>query len=300
MKRIAVWSDVDLDGAASQLVIRWMQRYYGVSSAEIEVSCSTSSKLRAEFTKWLNSHKVADYDEIYFVDLDTIPIIDLIDHDNVYIYDHHKSHIYQRHLYQHAIATVDECKSTAQLIYNTFKAELGGFLTDEQKKLILIVSDYDSYTLDFKESKKLNTVYWGYIGNRIQQFMTEWENGFSGFNESHLNTIRQYENNLQCLIRDLEPFKGEYEGSTVISVFCTTAHNDIAEYVIDKFKADIVALVNTRISTVSFRKRVGCEVDLSVVAHELCEGGGHAAAAGGKIIPSFLEFAKTLSPLKTR
>jgi oligoribonuclease NrnB/cAMP/cGMP phosphodiesterase (DHH superfamily) len=293
MLKVAIWTDVDLDGAASYLVLKWLLEK---GSYKTTLLTCNSSKLRSEFVKWLEHNKISDFDKVFILDLDASIISDLIDAKNVTIVDHHASHIAKNIKYIHANAHVKECKSTAQLLYETFKSKYDPFITSDQKKLILHVSDYDSYTLALKNSKKLNCLYWTFNGNRVETFASAFKGGFSGFTQMQENAIALYNKKAKEVIDGLQTFCGDINGCKVISTFCKTAHNDVADHLVNNCGAQIAVLVNPDAKTVSFRKAPACTVDLSSIAAKLCDGSGHETAAGGKITDNFLLFTKTLKP----
>lgn len=293
MLKVAIWTDVDLDGAASYLVLKWLLEK---GSYKTTLLTCNSSKLRSEFVKWLEHNKISDFDKVFILDLDASIISDLIDAKNVTIVDHHASHIAKNIKYIHANAHVKECKSTAQLLYETFKSKYDPFITSDQKKLILHVSDYDSYTLALKNSKKLNCLYWTFNGNRVETFASAFKGGFSGFTQMQENAIALYNKKAKEVIDGLQTFCGDINGCKVISTFCKTAHNDVADHLVNNCGAQIAVLVNPDAKTVSFRKAPACTIDLSSIAAKLCDGGGHETAAGGKITDNFLLFTKTLKP----
>ena len=68
------------------------------------------------------------------------------------------------------------------------------------------------------------------------------------------------------------------------------------DLLINKHKADISVIVNTQSKTVSFRRSKSCDADVSILAQKLCNGGGHAAAAGGKLTEQFATLTKQFTP----
>lgn len=295
MLKIAIWTDVDLDGAASYLVLQWILQ---LSNCNVSLHTCNTLKLRNEFVKWLEHNKISDYDKVFFLDLDASLIKDLIDFKNVTIVDHHKSHIDKNIKYTAATSHVRPCDSTAQLLYELYKSKCKESITGEQLKLILLTSDYDCYRLQFKDSKKLNNLFWTFNGNRVETFAKTFKDGFNGFNQLQENAIALYNKKVKSLIDELQMFAGNINEYSVVAVFCSTAHNDIAEYLINKYNAQIVMLVNMQLKTVSFRRSNSCTANVAELANKLCDGGGHETAAGGAITEKFLLFAKTLKPLQ--
>ena len=292
-QKIVVWSDVDLDGAMCQLMLRWLH-----GPENIEMRACNVSRLREELLKWLMTHKFADYEQVVFADLDTTHVADLIDVSNATIYDHHHSHA--QSIYNKAKTNIIACKSAAEVIYRCNKTAFGKCFTPEKLKLMLLVSDYDSYTLELKDSKNLSIVFWSQTGNRVDQFCKDFANGFKGFTQLQHNAIVLYHKKLQDILSNLQLFVGHIKENKVVSCFCDTAHNDVATHIIDVYKANVVMLVNPKTQTVSFRKHDDCKINLAELAAKLCEnGGGHEDAAGGKISENFLLFTKTLTPYES-
>ena len=180
-----VFTDLDLDGAGSYLVHCWAQQN------KPNVVTLKVSNLREKFLSWLNHHKLEDYNQVYFFDLDTTEIQDLIDKENVCIFDHHKTH--KEEIYKNAEYYIDanetSCSKLLYKHYNTTGAL--GNLTVEQKHLIALVNDYDCYELKFPESNKLNFLFWYKNGNKLQNFINDFEHGFHGFTNEQ-NKIISY------------------------------------------------------------------------------------------------------------
>ena len=166
-----IFTDLDLDGCCSYLAYCWLTQ---TKPKAITIKVSS---LREKFLAWLKRNKLSDYKTVYFFDLDTTEIKDLIDKKNVTIFDHHKSH---EEKYKNATTIIDkECTSCSKLIYRHYKVNAN--LTNEQKKLIAFANDYDCYELKFPESNKLNFLFWYKNGDKLQNFITDFESGFHGF-----------------------------------------------------------------------------------------------------------------------
>jgi len=290
-KQTIVWTDADLDGAASFLVLSW----YKPGINLIPRVC-TGAKLRECYLAWLQTNKASDYEKIYILDLDTTDIADLVDNANVVIFDHHKTHVAQAANYKHCKAIVSDCKSTAQLIHETFKTKKD-FLTTLQKMLIALTSDFDSGTNSFKQSQDLNNIFWTLQGNRVIEFSKQFQKGFCGFSPQHQAALAIHASKVKNIINDLKLYQGKINQHKCIATFCTTCHSEVAQHVFATTDADILMMVNVDRETVSFRCSKTCTADVSLLAQKLCEGGGHAQAAGGKLTQTFINFTQTLQPV---
>ena len=93
-----------------------------------------------------------------------------------------------------------------------------------------------------------------------------------------------------------DTFTGKIKNYNVIATFANYAINELGHYLIKKHNADISIIVNTQAKTVSFRRSKSCDADVSILAQKLCNGGGHAAAAGGKLTEQFATLTKQFTP----
>ena len=290
MEKAFIWCDCDLDGAMSYTTLCWYLEY------DIPFRPVTVKDFEQQFSAWIRYNK-DKYEKIFIVDLDvsgTDPAI--IDLPNVVIIDHHKSH---KNEYKNATAIVELETSCTKLIYKTVSKKLN--ITDEQKYLVLLADDYDSYKLQVKDSYNLNVVYWAYRGNRVQKFYTDFKKGFKGFNNFHKNIILLHSKKFSELKRNLEPYKAflVIKGKEIkfVACFADSCINELADYVINKYKADVGVIVNLNTSRFSLRRSKACSIDLSMLINKIGTGGGHEYAAGGEMNDKFITFSKLLIPI---
>lgn len=292
-KKILIWSDLDLDGAGTQCVLRWLH-----PKDDITTQGSTISTLQHDFNEYIKSVDLDSFDIVYITDLDTTSISDVIDRDNVIVIDHHKSHLDIIHVYRNLTLYVKEYTSATKLIYKTFEAELNKVITPAQRALIALIDDYDCFELKHPESALLNIVYWDIPGKRINKFVELYTDGFKGFTPENNKSIQKHADVLNNITSRLNPYVGRLGDYSIMCDFVTTSHNDVAAFMLSKYPIDIVALVNPGRETVSFRKAKNSDADLSEIVSQHFEGGGHASAAGCRLNTQFLEFSKTLKPIK--
>ena len=303
-KNIYVFTDVDLDGATSLLVLHWALK---AAPGDIKFTPVTVSNFRKEYLKWLESDSVDNYDNVVFLDLDISGHIDLVDHKKALVIDHHSTHVRALSGYKQADAKhVVETTSCAKLMYVTYKDSLN--LTDKQKYLIALTNDYDSYQLKLNETYDLNCAFTNtqrtLEKTRTHKFIERFYDGFDSLNQFEKTIVKEYKTGRDLTIKNLEVYSGKVNISKQeLIVTGTTALkyvNDICDHLLKTYNSDIVFFVNANNSHVSFRKKKECTVDMSKLAAKLCEGGGHEYAAGGKITEQFMEFVKQLTPVETQ
>jgi len=295
MERYYLFTDCDLDGVISYLVFSWFH-----PDAEISTTATTVTRFRDEYLKFISEYYPEHFNKVVILDLDVSEHKDLIDTKNHLIIDHHKTHIDNGN-YKEAKALLKEYGSTCKLLYkifSTLKPEIN--ITKDQKHLVLLGHDYDSYALELQQSKLLNILYWN-TQNRFNVFMRDFYKGFKGFNIQQKNIIKQYLVKLSELLSSLDIYKLEkkVQGKPrkILSTFASEAINEVADHLLNK-GADIAIVVNINTKRVSFRRNKDIkDINLIEFGKEVCgTGGGHEYAAGGSITNQFMEFTKQLTP----
>lgn len=288
---IAVWTDNDLDGAGSALLLKHLFKGSNLFIKEVN-----EYGFIGEYKGWLAAEG-DKYDKIFITDL-FVPddLVAYTDKSNVVIIDHHKSHVDVKDRFKTAKALIEVDTSCVNLIRKIFKSKLD--LNDNLVKLFEIIDDYDNYTLKLPEALKLNAVYHNYNKPKVDKFIERFQSGFDSFNVLEQNAIKLYFNRFRDLTESTAFFEGTIQGKKVVSCFADHSINEIAQYGIKKYNSDICIVVNLNTKAVSFRKNRECDIKLNKLASVLCGGGGHEYAAGGKITDTFLAFTKSLSPIK--
>lgn len=288
-----VFTDADLDGAGSYLLFKL------ATGKNIPYKVTTVTKFHDDYVAWSRKNDPKTFDNIYILDLDVSQkSLSLIDQNNVTIIDHHQTHVDNRDKYKHAKQYITIYPSCVKLIYKLFKRTLD--ITDDQKRLVALVDDYDSWTHKFPQSKQLNSIFWNYQGDRLEKFIKDFQYGFKGFTPDQLKIINFYENKFKKVISSLS----FHEATTsiqknkvkCISTFADTMISDVGNHMIEEMGADISFVVNLSSNRVSIRTKHDCPVEAGKLAKLLIDGGGHDSAAGGMCTDKFLQFSKIFQP----
>jgi oligoribonuclease NrnB/cAMP/cGMP phosphodiesterase (DHH superfamily) len=282
---IQVWTDTDLHGAGATLVLKWLYN----KSNTFNINDVTESTFSGRFKGSLNS--LDHYDRVFIVDLDlNAEQIALADKKNVVVIDTHEDHFKNKQLYKNAKAIIDNSfYSCMDLICNKFKDHLS--LDDNQLALIEIIKKYDWYKTNNTESLKLNAVYYNLNSPKTENFITNFNSGFTEFTVQEKNAIKLFFKKFKEQLSN-DTFKGKIKNYDVIASFGDYAVGEHAHFLLSKYNADISIIVNTKAKTVSFRRSKKCNADLNLLAKKLCDGGGHTASAGGKLTNQFATLTK--------
>lgn len=295
MKKVIIFTDADLDGSMSYLLLKWL------STNKLPYKVTTVTKFKDDFTAWTKKNKIEEYDKIFILDLDISQhSLEIVDHPNIFIVDHHLSHVENKEKYKLATVHVNEYSSCAKLIYKMYKEKLDSIMSDNMKKLLILVDDYDSWSHKYPQSKQLNSIFWNYQGDRLQAFINDFQTGFSDFSSNQKKIITFYENKFKKILKNLSFHQAEVNiQKKKVKCVCTFADkmiSDIGNHLLE-IGADIGFVVNLESNRVSVRKKKECHVDLSKLSKWLIDGGGHECAAGGVCTEKFLQFSKVFNPV---
>lgn len=296
MKKIKIFTDCDLDGIGSYLVYKWYTEH------NIHPEICSQSNFKKTFDAWLKKDSPEKYDKVIIMDLDVSQqYLELVDRDNFIIIDHHDTHVENKNKYKNATPILKKHTSCCKLIYELMKLKHPEKeLTKEQKMLVLLVDDYDSYQHKLRDSYNLNVVLWNLKGNRLEQFERDFGTGFSKFNQSHLNIIHINNKKVKRILSELQVFKGELPMNgkkyKLYATTCSESLNEVAHHVINTYDCDICLVMNLNTMRVSFRKNkeTAPNVNLGNLAKQIAEGGGHVDSAGGKITDNVITLTKML------
>lgn len=285
---ILIYTDNDLDGAGSALVLKWY--FESIANVVIEETGESTlvSKLKSK------GGALDTFDKVFICDLAlTADLIPYVDRENFVIFDHHIDHSKLKDKYKKAKVIVKPYSSCSKLIYDSFLSKLS--LKQKQIDLIDLIDQYDSYKMKDTAALKLNAIFYIYNNPKVPKFIESFNHGIREFNIQEKNSITLFFKKLKEQLNGSEIFEGRIKDYKVIATFASYAINEVAHALLVKHKADIGIVVNTDNQTVSFRRSKTSEVDVSILARKFCNGGGSVGAAGGILTEQFENLTKLFS-----
>ena len=284
--KLLIITDSDLDGAGAALHIKWV-----FPKAKIDIVEIVADKY---FDSVVRGLKLDKYDRIFITDL-TIPdsLLELLDIPKVTILDHHLSHIEVRDRYKQAAVYLGEETSTVKLLKYCIPNDK---MTAEQLQLMDIIDDYDQYSLKYPDSLKLNSIFQSLNRPKVNKFVEMFSNGFRPYNNLEQGMINIYFKRFKEQLENIQFYRGVINDKVWVSFMCQSSPNELAQYALRKYGADICLIVYPQFETVSLRKRKDCDTPLHRLAEVLCDGGGHAYAAGGQLTGRVKQLTTKLQP----
>ena len=290
-----VFTHNDLDGAISLLVLMWARpdssfEYTPLNNLDI------STKLKPQIYNTHNSPSTFVLDlalrDEFLPDLNQ---------ENITIIDHHKSSEQYLQKFNKAKVLYQEFSSNALWMRKIFKPS-SPELSQEQKLLIALADDFDSYKLQLPDSYDLNIIFWSEYRNKFSNFIKDYYKGFKGFTESQRRAINYIKKQAATEAESVPIYYGNLniggKQKTVFAAMVPKIVPQVMDLLITKYKPDIFFFINTKNEKVSIRQTPSSDpIDLDQFASKICDGGGHTYAAGGKITPLFMELTKNLKPI---
>ena len=287
--KLLIFTDNDLDGAGSALFVKWLFRD---KLTKFDVIDTTEATFINDFNN--KASTFIDYDRIFILDLDlNQEQAALANQKQIVVVDHHTPHINHKYIYNNAKGIIQQHESCIGLLYEKFGESVS--LTDAQRELIKYVNDYDSYNLNHKDSLKLNAIHRTYNNPKAEKFIEAFDTGFRPFTIQEKNSIKLFIKKFKEQLQG-QVFIGKIKNYKTVSIIANYAISEVAGFLIDKYNADIGIVVNLDTKTVSFRRSKQSNVDLSILARSLCDGGGSPGVAGGNLTQEFGSLTKYFTP----
>jgi hypothetical protein len=293
-KLYKVFTHGDLDGAVSLLVFMWARSNDTIEFEEL---------YNTDYLEKLNKYVEKTYNppSTLILDMALREELTQFDSSNFTFIDHHKTSENFISKFKQSKIIHKEYTSNAKWMYKFMSKDLS-HLSKEQKYLVALADDFDSYTLQLPHSYDLNIIFWTEYKNKFSKFISDFKNGFKGFNQYQQNIIKLEKEAAQKEANKLSKFEGIINVGGIQKKTLAVIGEHFSSLVIDlimkTYNPELFFFVNTKSERVNLRQNTKENpIDLGAFAEKICEGGGHSYSAGGKITPLFMEISKNLKPI---
>ena len=278
MKKIKIFTNNDLDGAGSLMLLKWVFD----DSAIIDHTVSNVFKLKRDYNNFLSSNEYDDYSKVFILNM--IPTFTVEDNTLVFSKSNDKTSSYK--------GKVEVSTSTTKLLRIFFKNNLSN-LSLEQNALI---NSINSFYIDGKsktEGIKLNAIL-NYGRNKYSDFYTRFDKGIGEYTDVEKTILKNYSDNLVKTYKQLELFehntnKGIYIG-LIPDMLCK---HEILDMLFKKHSPKMIFLVDLENGFISVRKDDSLQMDMSKLCKTFIEGRSLRNCAGGRYTEKFLDFSRS-------
>lgn len=249
----------DMDGAVCSIILKEVfENITLISSSNKDIE----SYLRnVDFDKW---------DWVILTDIYPDKYLKELANENLIMLDHHKSNPYHNPKNKMFVKTdVSGALLTKMFFEKKFSLDLSHL-----SELVKFTNDYDLWQHKFKESKRLNIVFWKYYADR---FIKRFSKGFDGFTKNEMIFIESQEKAFFDVLENLEVFV--YPNTKIVLFMGDEFVNEICENLMYEEGFAVVFAYNTRNKRISLRGK-NEKVDLGKIVTGFGWGGGHPNAAG--------------------
>ena len=160
-----IFTHKDLDGILSLLLFKWIK-----PDAHITYKAVTNTNVEAQIRDYLG--ETVNPHNIYVLDLALRESFLEFDLPFIKFLDHHKRSNEFKPLFKNAkIVIRDNYGSNCKMIYKLFAEANYSYLSDSQKKMVLLAEDFDSGKNQIPISYDLNILFWAVYRNDIKGFL---------------------------------------------------------------------------------------------------------------------------------
>lgn len=269
-QRILVTTHLDLDGAASSIVLKNIYKNLTIKALKY-----------GEVDNYLLSIDPSQYDLVIFTDIspeaddafEKLPI-------KYFLLDHHATAVRFHSPENNRIVIPGKCAASLikEFFENLFNIDLS-YLNDFCK----VVNDYDMFTLKDPRSWALNELFFFYYDS---DFIKRFRNGDLKFSNDEAKYILSRKKEFDTVYKNLKIY--ELDRINVCFVVESSFVNDICHKLMHEKGYPVAICVNSKSKTCSVRSKVD-NLDVGKMLQELGLGGGHFSAGAFRLVDNDID-----------
>lgn len=302
-RRIKIFSHNDLDGFGAPYLLDNVQAEM-FPDTELVITNIGAGKIDSELDYWLTHDDINDFTDLYIMDMtphSEHSFTELNEHfaNHWMLFDHHETDLALRQKYVDNTVTVDNGKtpSAVSLVWSWLQEQASfNRLSAERRQLlgqvVELIRAYDTWDWqnddDLPEAEKtgadeLDQLFWFYPLDFSEEFIRAvFQQGWPAYRQANkllietLNDRRKHylHSHLKDTIID------QLDGHTWGFVYADDYKSEIAHALLQEHPEAEAAMV---LSAKSASLRSNGKLDVAKFAETYFHGGGHAAAAGGRL-----------------
>ena len=278
MKKIKIFTNNDLDGAGSLMLIKWAF----VNNCTFDVTISNLFKIKQDYSNFVGSKFSEEYSKIFILNM--IPDFEL--EENTLVFSKgEKSDL-------SFTGKVDLSSSTTKLIRIFFRKALAN-LTLPQDRLINVINAFYVDGANKTQGMKLNAIF-SYGRNKYSNFHTRFNDGLDEFTADEQTIINNYSDSLVKTYQALEMYEHKTNNGIYIGLIPDMLYkHEILDKVFKKYSPKIVFLVDLESGFISVRKNDSLQMDMHGLCDTLLVGRALVNCAGGRYTEKFLDFSRS-------
>lgn len=277
MKKVKVFTNNDLDGAGSLMLIKWA---FG-DTCDIDYTVSNVFNIRRDYEHFVNGKFADEYSKIFIVNI--IPDFKVEDNTVVFSKAERFTLTFK--------GKVGRSITSTDLIQRFFKKKLGD-LSPEKTKFIETIKEFYVDGGSKKESMKLNAVF-NYGRNKFGTFHERFINGLDGYTPDEEDIIKKYSFKLATVYKGIELFEHKQKKGVYIALVSDMiCKHEILDLLFKKHSPKIVFLVDLSEGFISVRKDDSVTMDMHKLCDTMIQGRALKNCAGGRYTEKFLDFSR--------
>lgn len=283
MKKTRILCDFDLDGAGCCLVAKWSS-----PNQEYEIVPTNEENLSEDIKNSDPRIPLIVCDMSF-----SQKHIDLADRPNVLFIHHHE--LPESVNSKNCKIIAKQESSCTKLFADSLKTQF----SENQNRMIQYINDYDSYNLLYKRSLFLNMIFWSYTGNKLEKFISAFEQGDREFAEEEKNMVRFYANKMAETAKNSEPHVLNTKNFNIIIFYADFAINELCAEFCKKYDTDAAVSINKNSLAVCVRvnRKKETKFDCGVFAKIFLDGHGYKNFASGRVTEKFVELSSKFNKI---
>ena len=277
MKKVKVFTNNDLDGAGSLLILKWMIG----DKCSIDHSVSNVFNIKGDYNKFIESSLGDEYTKIFILNM--IPDFEIDDRTMAFSKAGEDSIKIK--------GKMGPSTTTTKLMDNFFSKT--DELSDERREIISAIDEFYTDGVSSRNGMILNSIF-SYANNKYSKFHERFNEGIGELSDKEKGIVKNYVTSFVSAynnVKMVEHSKGN--GMFMVLVPDMSHKHELLNKLFDKHQPNMIFLVDAGNGLVSVRKNDSYEFDMNRLCDKLIVGRALINCAGGRFTEKFIDFTQS-------